>query len=564
MSELSRHLSDRALWMIALAQALAIGVLTYVLATSTSEKPEVRVLKSSSSIDAPSERSDVSTIMRDNSIADGTAGGNEQAVQKPISSAVPHDVIQRDTEPKNPLVEGTLLYGRILDANGKPLERVSMSLSREGEVEPWSDYQPQSQSRFLYPGLPPGRFEIKSVATGFLPYAETIDIEQGATRLEHDVVLQRARILAVRMLTLDDRPLRPALMELTKSKRLPNLYSGISAIATRAEPTMDFPLMSTVQPPFGIGRWRYESGPPELDLPKDCYGFFELAKDEPLWISALFRSSLLVKTRVDAEQTEVTLRVDLDQILAKLGTVRLRVLDAATSQPLVGAKISLRDGHGGGIPSISDAEGRVELLHLEPAVLQLHVSTESIRDRSLQLKLAPGQVIDLGDLRLAQPRTIKGRIENAREKSDVLRLSAMCLDAVPPGLSHGPVSARVAADGAFEFNLPDGRYLVRATRAGGAFLEIDSRDFAETPLVFSLAPEAQLRIETQTVDPLVRLSLFDSQNRRVSGVWLRDDTSYQMNSLPGAHELHLHSLDGSITRKLIHVPPEGLDLRIPD
>ncbi len=547
---------DRALWAVALLQALAIAGLAFAIAQRSRGEHEGASLRASA---APLEDRSTMPSARERAEAGGSAARDPGARSKSSSPERLHP-----SEATVAPSEGALLYGRILDGSGKPVERVSLRLRRVGDTEPWSEFRSHAQARFLYSGVPPGDFEIEGSATGFLPYAATIHIEAGVPRVEHEVVMQRARILAVRMLTPDDRPLMPALLELSKERRMALLIGSISAIATRAEPTGDLPLGSTVRPSFGSGRWRFESGPRELGLPKDSTGFFELRGSEPLWISALFRSSLLAKARVEAEQDVVTLRIDPAQVLARLGTVRLRVLHAETSQPLVGARVRLSDAHGGGIPVLADAEGRVELLHLQPAVLRLHVTTDTIDDQSLRLELAPGQIVDLGDLRFAPPQILRGRIENAIGKSEVLRLAATRLDPPPAGLLCGSISARVAPDGAFELRLPEGRYLVRASGAGGAMLEIESRDYREQPLVFSLAPEAPLRIEAQDLDQAVQLSLFDAQRRLVSRFWISDDARTQVACLPGAHELELQTLDGQVTRKSVLVPPEGFDLRLPD
>lgn len=559
MSERTHSGRDRMLWALAVIQALAIAGLAVAIAQRTEAESEAPRLRAATADLAPHERSPTSPSTTAGSSAGDAPTADPLDRARERASDLRHS-IEETVDPS----EGTLLYGRILDGSGRPVERVAMSLRRVGDTETWSEFRPQERGRFLYPGLPPGDFELQGSATGFLPYTATVRIEAGLPRLEHEVVMQRARILAVRMLTPDDRTLMPALMELSKERRMALLIGSISAIATRMEPTGDFPLSSTQGPSLGIGRWRSESGPRELGLPKDSTGFFELRGNEPLWVSALFRTSLLAKVRVEAEQAEVTLRVAPEQVLAKLGTVRLRALDASTSQPLADARVRLSDAHGGGIPSFTDADGRVELQHLPPAVLRLHLIGDTIEDQSLSLELGPGQILDLGDLRFAPARTLRGRIENASGKRELLQLTAKRLDPPPTGLLHSWISAIVASDGAFELRLPEGRYLVRASGAGGACFEIESRDYAERPLVFALAPEAPLRIEARGLDEAVKLSLFDAQRRLVSRRWIRDDFRTEIACLPGAHELELQSLDGQVTRRSVHVPPEGLDLRWPD
>ncbi|MBL8897348.1 MAG: hypothetical protein JNM84_06960 [Planctomycetes bacterium] len=56
----------------------------------------------------------------------------------------------------------------------------------------------------------------------------------------------------------------------------------------------------------------------------------------------------------------------------------------------------------------------------------------------------------------------------------------------------------------------------------------------------------------------------DARRCLLSRRWIVGETKMQVDGLPGAHELEFRTLDGKVTRKQIHVPPDGLLMRVPD
>ncbi|MBK9386026.1 MAG: carboxypeptidase regulatory-like domain-containing protein [Planctomycetes bacterium] len=464
---------------------------------------------------------------------------------------------------------GTILYGLVRGIDGRIPRTAFLAVHRPGEKKAVSTEQPDKRGRFTFPGLEPGRYELRARSSGYRDLVHELECSESTPMQRVDLVLDASWILGVRFALPDGRELREVLQEWAKQR--PELYRlglDLGAIATRFEPQADFPATSSRQADYGSGTWHGGLMVDAARIPRGCSGYFELETREPLWISAVMRHHVLAKQRVEAGQQVVAFEIDPEQLRARLATLRLRVVDAQTGTPLEGATVDVNeasDMQTGGGGKKTDAEGRIELLHQRPGLLRCACWKGEARSASFQVSLEPGQILDIGDVPIDAQRVVLGRLENWTPASKTPQVTALALDPAPhPTLTRTRVVAHVQPDASFKLQVHEGRYHVHVSGSGGASVEVDTRALGEGPLVIALQPEAELRVHARTQGELWRLNLYDADGHHVFGRWLRDGWRFPIAALPGSYRLELEDRFGKKSARQIELGPGGLDLQVPE
>jgi len=462
---------------------------------------------------------------------------------------------------------GTILYGRVVDEVGQPVTEGWISFSNPAANKQVAQVSLSTRDPcFAVAGLAPGDVTFRTRVTGYKEASGTITIPPGTAQLRHDVVLTKSWEILVRILTPDGKPLREALAAMAKER--PNLFHvEVGAVATPARPERDFPLTALREITAGVGRWRGGIGFERMgrqQLPKDVAGVLELDGKQPLWISAVLRHRVLTSVPVEPGQTEAALTIGVERVLQDLATIRGRVVDAATKEPVKDARVGFGDRQSGGGGAPVDAEGRFEARDLRPGLLTLEARAGKRTATHNIVSVRPGEVLDLGDVLVAEARTISGRLEGLSGKADACRITAVSLDPPPhASLRAREGNARVEADGTFKLFVMDGRYRLRATGAGGAVMDFDTRTLGDQPLVVQLAKEAQLRLDVQSNGEPFELAVFDAGGRELMRRDLQHGWKFPLWFLPGDYRLELKDGSGKVDTRRITLGEAGADLRVP-
>lgn len=462
---------------------------------------------------------------------------------------------------------GTVLYGRVGNEAGEAITDGVVWFSRPGDSKQLASVSlNQRDACFAIAGLMPGEVEFRTRATGYQEKSGTIQIPAGTPRLRHDIVLVPAWMLAVKILTPEGKPLHVALREMAKER--PALrFVEAAAVVTATRPEGDFPPTGLREITHGLGRWRGSTGfgmRGETKQPPDVAGVVEIDGKQPLWVSAVLRHRVLASVAVEPGQAEVTLTVSVDQVLHDLGTIRGRIVDDGGA-PVGDAHVSFGDQQSGGMHSKVDANALFEVQNLRPGLLTMEVSSGNRYASNGMVLLEPGQVLDLGDVPLCDLRAIKGRCEGIVGKAEACWISCTSLDPPPhPAMRRdNRGGGSVAADGSFTLHLADGRYRVRASGAGGAVSEIDTRTLGDQPLVLQLAKESSLRLDVQSNGEPFELAMFDSAGREVYRRDLRHGWKFALPFLPGDYRVELKDGRGKVETRRIQLGDAGADLRVP-
>ncbi|MCB9880101.1 MAG: hypothetical protein H6835_21110, partial [Planctomycetes bacterium] len=115
-------------------------------------------------------------------------------------------------------------------------------------------------------------------------------------------------------------------------------------------------------------------------------------------------------------------------------------------------------------------------------------------------------------------------------------------------------------DGKAALRLAEGRYRLRLTGAGGAVLDMDTRTCGDGPLTVSLQPEANLQVDSTSLDGPTRLVLETADGSTVLDRWVTWKSRWDRKLLPGTYRATIQPLGGAARTLSIDVPPDGATL----
>ncbi len=494
-------------------------------------------------------------------------------VVAPAPTPAPPDPPSVVLAPAQPTpVTHAVLTGRLAGKGTKQPRDATLSLFEGSAGTPTerSQVRPETGS-YALPGLVPGSYRLQVNSAGFRDYSATFEIPAGVAEFRHDVILTPSWELRVQINHTDGTPVHERFAELAKLDQ--SLWrTSVSAVALFEAPPPLLPPTEMNESDLGIGRWRgsrdaaFGTG---TALPKRFAGYLELPNDEPLYVSAVLRTAVLATERVEAGQEELILTVPLEQVLATMGTVRLQVVDAASGQPVAGARVGLSDAQSSGQGLPVDAQGKIELRFARPGLLNLDIQVKDRVAPLLNVEVAPGATIDLGAIAVHVPIEFKATLVDAPAE---VQVSLVPLDQpAHPALKVRGTHFGSARNGEFTARIAPGRYRLRGTppvrstgsTAGGlAVVEFDTQSLTAEPLRVPMQATAKLKI-TPPANRRVQLAIRDAAGLPHFRRWLSWTTTFDLNLVPGEFTVEITPFGGTATSRPLHLPAAGaeLDLR---
>ncbi|HLQ38609.1 MAG TPA: hypothetical protein VK348_12450, partial [Planctomycetota bacterium] len=250
-------------------------------------------------------------------------------------------------------------------------------------------------------------------------------------------------------------------------------------------------------------------------------------------------------------------------LLARLATVRMRLVDGRSGAPVTKARPSLNDSQTGGGGNEVDADGRVTMTGLQPGLLALEVWASGLSAPPIQLEVRAGAQLDLGDIVMQPADKVTIVLEGF---GDSISLTLRWLEATPlPDCQTKPLRYG-GRSGENELSLYPGRYLVSARDQDGLVqAEIDTRAVvaAGQPVRFAVQPGPKLTLKNQVGDTFLDMKLRNAQGRVIwsqllSGHW---EQTWPMKT--GDYTAELTDLEGKVTTKVIHLGNAGATLVLP-
>jgi hypothetical protein len=265
-------------------------------------------------------------------------------------------------------------------------------------------------------------------------------------------------------------------------------------------------------------------------------------------VALLLRGGVVAQQPASPGDATLTFTLTPAELLARTGTVRLRVVDASGAA-VTKAKVALHDdgSSGGGEPV--DAEGRATLRHLQPGRLRLEVMGSEQKPRATNVDVRPGTELDLGDVVLLPTTAVDFRIEPFSEGTVV---QVTCLEPDAIGKAQSAATRRAGmADASLKLIVGPGRHAVFAVNKHGcALLEFDTSALPALPIVMALRPQATLRLDNRVGTGLTRATI-----RSAAGVVVHESeyTGTSERDLPvpaGTYTATLVGMNGTATKQV--------------
>jgi hypothetical protein len=455
---------------------------------------------------------------------------------------------------------GIMLFGKVTTSDGRPLkDDVSVSVE-DPDTGDWRNSQVKASS-YALTGLRPGDWNISCRNAGYKEFKQPVQLDAAHPRQRLDLVFEPCTVLKVKVVTPDGQLLSDAL----RAEKL-DWGVNVGVIATVAQPTGDLPMTPYAgHDDWGVGILR-GGGRMGGDVPKGYSGMLELREGPPVYLSAVLRHVILATRHVPAGAEDAEIVVPVSAVKGKLATLKLRLLDAESEAPIKKARVEATDRQSGGGSYPIDENGNVTKENLRPGLLHLSAYADGYESISQYIRLEPGQVNDLGALRLAKGVTIAGVVVDDRGAPVKASVSYRNLDRIefPQPLDVGMGYAGGEGDGVFTIN--------GAGRGRGVVIaSTKDRSITAVPVNTASGSITNLRIVMKAGTRVAFEQKFDRTERYLVSLvdeagtpWMSSYSGPWTNRLvlpPGSYVLRIH--DDNTLRKSIPVTVGATPLRVP-
>jgi hypothetical protein len=339
-----------------------------------------------------------------------------------------------------------LLYGRIRTAGDAPVERRGVTLTDELGValrcEAFAD------GTYSASGLHPGRWWLRPYASGHRSIVDVVDLTLERPVLARDFVLQpdESAQVDVRVIAPSGEPFFAALERAGSSRA----NMGFTAVATRQPlPENLYAFPGSIRQGFGVADFKLVPGGSRRS--SDLLGTLALKERPPLVVSLLLGRVVLASQPLEPGVGEIVFTLDPERYLDLLVSVRWRLVDAQSGEPLPEPRCRIELDNGVMMLGVkSDAEGWHLLERLVPLPLRIQSTLPGYESLDLRLEPPPGRLTDLGSIPLGPEVWIRGRVLDGEGQPADVSLSCKRID---PANRFAPPESRRSwkvSDGAFE------------------------------------------------------------------------------------------------------------------
>ena len=282
----------------------------------------------------------------------------------------------------------TLLYGSLLDPDGKPIQGArfeSVGMTDKSGNPRYVDAK--SDGAFAFHAMPFGKYWMFAEASGFVPGESAIELQVDQPHLQHDITLQRAPQLRIIATTPEGEDLAAAL-----EKAGPQYHQwkgSLVPLATAERPGSWWTEMDgNPNNPYGLGRYQAEDPVMRTDpaaAEKGFMGVLTLTREPPLFVSLLDYHRVLQTREVQRGDTEVRFVISADETAALLVTLRIRIVDAGTLEPIKGVSARVDSKNGGQGTRPSDENGMIIVQALDPGEYEVRATSKDYASASRKI-----------------------------------------------------------------------------------------------------------------------------------------------------------------------------------
>ena len=439
---------------------------------------------------------------------------------------------------------GIVVSGTIRSSDGKLVEGARVYVYRDREGRSGNGAGPGC---YAVAGLQPGEWTLTCRADGYAPHEAACVLDDRAFQ-RVDIVLQTSYVVRVKVQDSNGKSIADELQQ--KSMwGLPYVVATEVPLAGDLPPTEQSRLIR-----FGLGEWSSVdgmSGSPDPKLLEQGYcGELRMNRAPPAYASLLLRTTLLQSQRIESGQTELVFTIEAKDVLAKHGTVKLRLLDGTTGAPITDAPVNVRTAQGGGSHAKTDADGRAVIENVVPGIgmLESHRRSQASEGLFRYVRVPAGGTLDLGDVVLTPAEKITGVVVDADGKpangASVQWTELDCRTFPQPLVDYRGTGAD--ADGKFQLLLGRHRHVVFASLQDGrfGFTSVDATAGAPTAVTITLGHPTKVALKAHfdmTVGYIVTALASDRSPVAVATL----GTEYRPQSMrlpPGAYTIEIHDL----------------------
>jgi RNA polymerase sigma-70 factor (ECF subfamily) len=438
------------------------------------------------------------------------------------------------------------LTGTVRSSEGSNLAGAIVTLRRHDQMRTGKT---QDNGTYAMTDLQAGDWLLLCGAEGFGKYEVPITLEPAVQQF--DIELRPIYVVKVQIQNAAGEFL-PDLV----ARRM--TQAELSVVATAEPLSRDLPVTEhTMYLAYGAGDWQTNSGiggRQDRQLRKDGFaGRLYLDRDPPVHAALVLRHVVLQRQRIEPGQHELTFTLELDEVLARTGSVTLRLVDDATGEPLPQAPLLVGNAQAVELGQRTDADGRLAIDGQPPGLLRVQVWLTDYELLQRSVRVPPGGKLDLGEIRLSRAITITATtVDAASNPVSGVDLAWTCLDdrTFPQPLVEN-MSFPVNAAGQCKIALGRHRYVViaRGKRRYG-YAAVDLRGGAPVPLTIPVVEPVgvafRMRADT-TAGYLVTIS--DLRGVPARALWFGGEYRPPGTSLPpGSYRVDIHDGDDRLVR----------------
>jgi hypothetical protein len=549
-------MSKSALTAIVLLEA-AVIVLLVILLAGRDDKPaggDLLVRGEGDEAPAPGVRTDAPPPDTSEPHLEGAEGAGRAREEAP-----PRELL--------PLAEddllGIVVFGAVTTESGDSVEGFYVYLR-----SPDGSYRTASgPAGFAFVGVTPGTYDLSCRAEGYVePPAQQLVLEAGEVSRRIDLVLSQATRILVRLETPEGKSLKAEAVTAHME------VDGLAVVATHERPDGNLPLTDLRNHSrYGLGEWQTSSPfeRPEGEIPKEFAGRIDVEEPPPFFLSLALRHVVVDTIEVEEPVDEVTFTLPLEALTGQLATVKFKVVDATTGEPLADLGVNLSDAQSSRFGLTTDEAGVFEQENQSPGLLQLSLySPEGYAPYWRLVRIEPGRLNDLGTIRLAGARKIQGRVVDAQGQplaGSVTWRDPALMDF--PQELHPNWSASVGVDGAFTLRAVapvPGWLLFRAKGHPSVTLPVDTTEGDVEDLEVVVPDGIVVEIRPERAAGWHHLfSIEDEAGLPVLSRTVRGPWPISTHLAAGRYTLRIHAPDGTERQLPIVVETRPVELTVP-
>lgn len=453
-----------------------------------------------------------------------------------------------------------IVFGDVRASEGTPSANGRVELQDE-----WGDRADSAIVRNAYaiPGLHAGKWKLTlRDCSGCFATARGIELSAGAS-LRVDIELRRSQSISVRLKT-------PSGEDIDSSFR-DDAWNGqyqprVEVVATRDLLPPDVSAAELAR--LSVGTYTSASAAGNsgrVQVPTGFSGVLELGVQQAAFASAMLRGHVLSSAPIEADTRELELLINPDHMLASLGSLRFRMINALTGEPIESAGIQLREASTVGIANpvgYPNRDGVIERSRLPAGTYELQIRARPVGFEHLvkMVTIESGRATDLGDIRLADGGGVRGRVIDEAGAGVSAMLCWSSIDA--PDNPNFIEESRSQSDGRFGLGeLP----------AHGVLLRINDPQWALDPVPIHFVPGVFGEV-TLTVRPGTPVTLRHRLEGEVSLVLRKVDgtpvwsarglgpSTQRMRLLPGSYTLEATCNAGPRLNKTFAVATDSVQV----